>query len=331
MNDLILANAAPSGIARLGIGTWQLGGPNYAGDKPTGWGAVDETAAVKAIHRALDEGVRFIDTADSYGAGKSESIVGQALASYTGQSGTSLVEVCTKFGNRRDGNGESVQDYSATYLTQAVEASLRRLRRDTLDVLLLHSPPDAFDWSAYDPEPFEALIRVGKIKAYGVSSRSVYGAKRVMEAGFGSVLEVIYNALDRRAETVLWADPASVAYRFVARVPLASGFLKATYLSEDPVFPPDQYRHYLPARDHDWLLSSTRQLAFLDGLDGGISASAIRFCLSHLAVSVVIPGIRSAEQVVSHVRAAGRGPLSNETLDQIKAAVPDVPPHWIPA
>ena len=331
MNDPAVANAPRSEIARLGLGTWQFGGPNYVDNKPTGWGATDEAAAVRAIHRALDEGVHFIDTADSYGAGKSETIIGQAFASHADSSGRLPVEVCTKFGNRRNANGESVQDYSATYLTEAVEASLRRLRRDTLDVLLLHSPPDSFDWAAYDTEPFEALVRAGKIKAYGVSSRSVYGAKRVMEARFGSVLEVIYNALDRRAETVLWTDPVSGAYRFIARVPLASGFLKATYLSEDPVFPPDQYRHYLPDRDRDWLLGSTRKLAFLDELEGGISASAIRFCLSHPAVSVVIPGIRSDGQVMSHVRAARLGPLTNETLDQIEAAVPDVPPHWKPA
>ena len=331
MSDPAIANTTLSGIARLGMGTWQLGGPNYVGNKPTGWGAVDETAAVRAIHRALDEGVRFIDTADSYGAGKSETIVGQALAGYSIQSGTLAVEVCTKFGNRRHADGASVQDYSPTYLTQAVEASLCRLRRETLDILLLHSPSDSFDWAVYDPEPFEALVKAGKIRAYGVSSRSVYGAKRVMEARFGSVLEVIYNALDRRAETVLWADPASAAYRFIARVPLASGFLKATYLSEDPVFPPDQYRHFLPDRDRNWLLNSTRQLAFLDELEGGISASAIRFCLSHPAVSVVIPGIRSDEQVIGHARAARLGPLPDETIDRINVAVPDVPPHWKPA
>ncbi|MEZ0542316.1 aldo/keto reductase [Fibrella arboris] len=325
-----MSDAITEPIARLGIGTWQLGGPNYVGDKPTGWGAVDTGAAIRAVHRAIDEGVRFIDTADSYGAGQAETLVGEALAQVT-YPGTSSVEICTKFGNRRDAAGQPTQEYSPAYLTEAVDASLRRLQRDVLDVLLLHSPPDAFDWTTYDPEPFDALVRAGKIKAYGVSSRSVYGAKRVMDAGFGSVLEVIYNALDRRAETVLWTDPASASYRFIARVPLASGFLKATYLAEDPVFPADQYRHYLPDRDRQWLLDSVRQVAFLDELEGGISASALRFCLSHPAVSVVIPGIRSEEQVIRHVQAAKLGPLPNETRQQINVAVPDVPSHWKPA
>ena len=314
-------------ITRLGVGTWQFGGPSFVGDKPTGWGAFNEKQAINALLRALDEGVRFIDTADSYGNGLSETLVGQAL----GQSGTLPVEVCTKFGNRRDTNGNPVQDYSATYLTEAVEASLRRLRRDTLDVLLLHSPPDTFDWDTYDCEPFDALVRAGKIRAYGVSSRSVYGAKRVMDAGFGSVLEVIYNALDRRAEDVLWQDPASATYRFIARVPLASGFLKATYLDHDPVFSPDEYRHFLPDRDRIWLLDTVRKLAFLNDLDGGLSTSAIRFCLSHPAVSVVIPGMRTEAQVEANVAAANLGPLTKDNLQRIKQAVPDVPPHWKPA
>lgn len=331
MSDPVMTHADGSEIARLGIGTWQLGGPNYVGNKPTGWGAVDEPAAIGAIHCALDEGIRFIDTADSYGAnGQAETLVGQALKQTT-YPGTLPIEVCTKFGNRRDAKGQSTQDYSPTYLVEAVEASLRRLQRDTLDVLLLHSPPDAFDWTTYDTEPFEALMRAGKIKSYGVSARSVYGAKRVMDAGFGSVLEVIYNALDRRAETVLWSDPAAQAYRFIARVPLASGFLKATYLEHDPVFPPDQYRHYLPDRDSQWLLDSARELAFLNELSGGISASAVRFCLSHPSVSVVIPGVRSDQQVMSHVKAARLGPLPNEIIQRIKVAVPDVPSHWKPA
>ena len=190
MSGQLVTSAETSNLSRLGIGTWQLGGPNYVGDKPTGWGAVDKAAAIKAIHRAVDEGIRFIDTADSYGAGQAETIVGQALTGRSGQSGPD-VEICTKFGNRRDASGQSTQDYSPAYLTEAVDASLRRLQRDTLDILLLHSPPDGFDWSSYDTEPFDALVRAGKIRAYGVSLRSVYGAKQVMAARFGSVLEVI--------------------------------------------------------------------------------------------------------------------------------------------
>ncbi|MEZ0608627.1 aldo/keto reductase [Fibrella sp. WM1] len=314
-------------MAQLGFGTWQFGGPSYVNDKPTGWGVADEAEATQAVLTALDAGIRFFDTADSYGQGQAENWLGTALA----QRPEADVLVCTKFGNRRDDANQPYQDYSPTYLTEAVDASLRRLRRDSLDILLLHSPPDAFDWAAYDPEPYEKLIQAGKIRAYGVSSRSVYGARRVMEAGFGSVLEVIYNALDRRAEDLLFTHPAADAYQFIARVPLASGFLKTTYLTQDPTFAADEYRHYLPDRDRDWLLHSTRQLAFLDQLPGGLSASALRFCLSHPRVSFVIPGMRRPEHVLAHVQAATQGALPADSLTAIKQAVPDVPAHWKPA
>ena len=314
-------------VAQLGMGTWQLGGPNYQDGRPTGWGEIDERTAIHTLQTAIDGGVRFIDTADSYGAGQAETWVGNALRESSAQG----ITICTKFGNRRNSDGNGVQDYGPAYLIEAVDASLRRLQRDRLDILLLHSPPDAFDWTTYDPQPFEALIQAGKIGAYGVSSRSVYGAKRVVEAGFGSVLEVIYNALDRRAEAILWAYPRAEAYQFIVRVPLASGFLNSRYLHEEPVFATDQYRHYLPDRDRDWLVNSSRQLAFLDKLEGGLAVSALRFCLSNTAVSVVIPGARNTEQVRQHALAAQLGPLSSEIITQIKQAVPDVPAHWKPA
>ncbi|MGA0559315.1 aldo/keto reductase [Larkinella sp. VNQ87] len=312
--------------SRIGFGTWQFGGPNRVNGKPTGWGAVDESEAIRAVHAALEEGITFFDTADSYGQGQSETILGKALS----QTSAADLIVCTKFGNVFDAHGVPGQDFGPAHLQKAVEDSLRRLQRDSLDVLLLHSPPDAFDWASYDPSPFETLRQAGKIKAYGVSSKSVYGAKRVLEASFGSVVEVLYNALDRRAEEVLWALPQAANYESIVRVPLASGFLNPAYLTEDPVFPDDQYRHYLPDRDRDWLLSSVRNLAFLNELPGGIATAALRFCLSNPAVSVVIPGMRNAGQVKANMNAERLGALQSEVLEQIRMAVPDVPDHWKP-
>jgi len=311
---------------RTGLGTWQFGGPNMQNGRPTGWGAVNETDAIRTVHAALERGVRFFDTADSYGAGQSERILGRALA----EKPHADVLVCTKFGNRQTPDGTTTPDFSADYLVQAVDASLQRLGLETLEVLLLHSPPDNFDWVNYDTEPFEQLVKAGKIDAYGVSSKSVYGAKRVMNAGFGSVLEVIYNALDRRAETVLFNAPEADTYSFIGRVPLASGFLNPAYLTQHPVFAEDDYRHNLPDRDRNWLLDSVRRLAFLNELPGGGATSALRFALSNSTISVVIPGARNAEQVAANCAAEALGPLSNDIINQIRQAVPDVPSHWKP-
>ena len=312
--------------SRLGFGTWQFGGSNVVNGHPTGWGEVDKAEAIRAVHVALDQAINFFDTADSYGSGQSERILQEAFA----QKLTPTKLVCTKFGNRQTSDNQPVQDYSAAYLTKAVEASLRRLKLDTLDILLLHSPPDAFDWTHYDPTPFDELKQAGKIRSYGVSSRSVYGAKRVMESGFGSILEIIYNALDRRAEDLLFTAPNADAYFFIGRVPLASGFLNSAYLTQNPVFPPDQYRHYLPDRDRDWLVESARKLAFLDEQPGGIATSALRFSLSNQAVGAVIPGMRNARQVLANRQAEELGLLSPELLARIREAVPDVAAHWKP-
>ena len=312
--------------SRIGFGTWQFGGPNVVDGNPTGWGEVDKAEAIRAVHVALDQGINFFDTADSYGRGQSETILQAAFS----QKPASDALVCTKFGNRQTPEGQSVQDYSPAYLNEAVDASLRRLGRDTLDLLLLHSPPDAFDWSNYDSTPFDELKKAGKIRAYGVSSRSVYGAKRVLESGFGSALEVIYNALDRRADELLFTAPNADDYFFIGRVPLASGFLNSAYLTQEPVFPTDQYRHYLPDRDRNWLVESVRKLAFLDEEPGGIATSALRFSLSNEQVGVVIPGMRNERQVLANRRAENLGPLSTELLARIRESVPDVAEHWKP-
>lgn len=312
--------------SRLGFGTWQFGGPNVVNGSPTGWGEVSQADAIRAVHTALELGINFFDTADSYGKGQSETILREAFAQKPGSNKL----VCTKFGNRQAPDGQPGQDYSAAYLTEAVDSSLRRLGLETLDLLLLHSPPDSFDWANYDASPYDDLVQAGKIRFYGVSSRSVYGAKRVMEAGFGSALEVIYNVLDRRAEELLFSAQNAPDYLFIGRVPLASGFLNPAYLTQDPIFPTDQYRHYLPDRDRDWLLASTRKLAFLNEQPGGLAISALRFSLFNESIGVVIPGMRTGQQVLANCQAEELGPLPPALLTRIRQAVPDVANHWKP-
>lgn len=311
---------------KLGFGTWQFGGANFVNGKPTGWGDFDENEAIKTIHFALESGIKFFDTADSYGRGNAETILGKALQ----QKPTSDVVICTKFGNKELEKDTFIQDFSAEYAEKCVNDSLKRLQISTIDILLLHSPLDDFDWQNYDIYPFENLVRKGLIRQYGVSSKSVYGAKRVIEAGFGNVVEVIYNMLDRRARDVLFSLQNIENYNIIARVPLASGFLSSEYLINEPVFRQDEYRNFMAERDKNWFIEQVRKLSFLEKQAKNISEAALRFALFEEKISVIIPGMRNIRQVSENLSALNEGRLPLEVLERLTKSVPDIPEWWKP-
>ncbi len=297
-----------------------MGGESTLGGKPMGWGKVDRADAERAVRSAVERGVTFFDTADVYGT--SEELLGEWLHAERN------VVICTKFGNREDAFGRGFQDFDPGWLATSVERSLRRLRRDRIDVLLLHSPPDDFDWSRYDKTPLLELCRQGKIGCFGVSCRSVVGAERVLQARFGSVVEVIYNALDRRAERAILPEASKSGYGIIARVPLASGFLTGTYDATPDAFAATDYRSTLRPEEVSWRSRSSRDLAFLAELPGGMGVSALRFCLSRPEVSTVIPGMRRAAHVDQNLLASDYGPLDATSLALIQKAVPRVYEGW---
>ncbi len=306
------------------MGTWQLGGPTVWGGKQTGWGSTDDTEAMDALVYAMSNGVNFFDTSDAYGRGKSEEMLGQALR----VAGDKDMVVCTKFGTREDAAGQVYTDFGATWLAQSVEGSLRRLRRDRLDVLLLHSPPDDFDWSRYDPAPFDRLVAAGKIRAYGVSAKTLAGARHAILHGFGSVVEAIYNLIDRRAEADVLPLCRANGYGFIARCPLASGFL-----TDRPPhsLPEDDIRHSIPTAQHRWMEENTTRLREVLQAAGPftLAENALRFAASHPDVSVVIPGMRRRRQVESVLRVRDHLPLPAEFCAGVAQAVPETYPGWI--
>lgn len=311
-------------IHRMGFGCWQLGGANFVDGHHFGWGSYDENEAVKALERALLAGINFYDTADGYGAGRSERLLGKVLSHFPNVS----VNVCTKCGNRVTKDGATFQDFSATWIRQAVQASMDRLQRNHIEYLLLHSPPDNFSWHDYDSSELDRLVMEGKVGRYGVSVKSVHGLKNLLEQGFGSVVECLYNVLDRRAGE-LFQQAKDSGYVTIARVPLASGFLSKRMLYSDPIFSEDDYRSYMKADEFSWRMNAVRSLSFLDKFEGGISVSAMRFCLSSPSVSVVIPGMRTQQQVDDALRAFELGALSEEQLVDIEKSAYPLPVQWL--
>lgn len=310
-------------ISRLGFGTAQAGGPTLLGGKQIGVGSIDRKEIANAIDYAVDNGINFFDTADIYGKGLSEIILGETLKSKINK-----VVICTKFGNREISNSETTHDFSSSWLEKAVNSSLKRLGRDYIDILLFHSPPDNYDWSKYDFSTLEKLIDQGKIIRYGVSCHSYIGAERLLEYENITALEVIYNIIDRRIEKKVLKHSRGKQLSIIARVPLCMGYLSDKYLQNRPDFAFNDFRSSLKKEVSDWIVETVRKLEFLKELQGGISSSAIRFCLSNEKITTVIPGMRNISQVKNNIFAERLGALPFEYIEKIKNSTVDIHPNW---
>jgi aryl-alcohol dehydrogenase-like predicted oxidoreductase len=312
---------------KLGFGAWQLGGECTFGGRQTGWGKLDLTEALKTLEQAVENGITFFDTAPGYGKGQSEKLLGSVFS----QIDSSKIKVCTKYGSFENESGESYLDFSQDALYRSVEESLKGLKLTKLDTVLLHSPPDDFDFQNFDISPFEKLKSQGIISHYGVSVRSLKGAVNVLNSGFGDTLEAIFNVLDRRSDEIIFPNPNFKKYWFIARVPLASGILSEKFLLNTKLtFSETDIRSSISESDRKWYAESVEKLSFLNDLPGGISVSALRYVLHHPKVDFVIPGTRNLKHLNSNLLALEFGPLSAEIQNRIKETLPTTNPNWIP-
>lgn len=303
---------------RVGVGCWQLGGETRFGGRETGWGPLEDVEAAAILDRCRDLGLRLFDTADAYGHGRSETRLGRALA------GVDDALVITKFG-QREIDGRATVDFGEAWLMQAVEASLARLGRRRLDVLLLHSPPDDYDFAGHDRRPLDRLVAEGVVGCWGVSVRSRHGAERALRARFGEAIELIYNAFDRRVAEQVFPLAAERGVRLIARCPLGSGFLAGSGCRE---LPATDVRSGLPAEQRAWLVEhGERFLAALPHPDGP-AVTALRYVLSDPRITTVVSGVREPAQAEALARAAELGPLSPEDCAAIERALPTPCPAW---
>ena len=306
----------------LGMGCWQLCGISFLNGRANGYGALDEEVALATVQTALEGGIRFFDTAAGYGDGRSEELLGKGLGARRSE-----VVICTKFAAEQNDEDGSSLGFLPTHTDRAIDASLERLGTDHIDILLLHGPPDDMNWDMFDTSTLEQAQADGRIGAYGVSVRSFKGARNAVEAGFGSHIEVVMNALDRRAGE-LQARMDAQGQQLIARVPLASGLLTDRTLVDIPTFPPDDIRSTFPPEQMDWMVGAVRALDFLSAEPGGLATSALRYILFHPAVDRVIPGMRSPDQVHRNLRALDLGPLAADLVERIETANPEVFYRW---
>jgi aryl-alcohol dehydrogenase-like predicted oxidoreductase len=298
-------------VSEIGFGTWGLGG-NV--NSAIAYGPVDDAESIRALHIAYDRGITFYDTADFYGFGHSESILGKAL----GKVRDSIV-IASKVG-LVDLSGK--QDFSSLYMRESLETSLRRLNTDYIDLYQLHSPP--LDTLSGQFEEIVSTLQSfkdnGKIKMYGVSLRKTEDGFRIVDGlGFKSV-QVNLNMMDQRPiNNGLIQLCMEQGVGFIARTPLSFGFLSGVAnVSSEKFNTYDHRSKWSTEQIKRWNQARDLFMSVLEKYKPQTMAQvALRYCLSHSAVSTVIPGMMTAVEVEENAAASNYGPLDSSDIEKI--------------
>jgi aryl-alcohol dehydrogenase-like predicted oxidoreductase len=299
-------------VSEVGFGAWQIGAD---------WGDVGEDEAIATLHAAADAGVTFFDTADVYGDGRSERLVGRLAREREGEPLT----VATKMGRRL---GQTVANYSPEHLRAWNDRSRENLGMETLPLVQLHCPPtDLY----YHPEVFEdldAMVAEGRMAAYGVSVERVEEALKAIEYPNVATVQIIFNVFRQRPAGLFFAEAARRGVGVIVRVPLASGLLSGKYTRET-TFAPDDHRSFnrhgesfdvgetFAGVPFEVGLDAVEELAPLVPAGATLAQLALRWILMHDAVSTVIPGARSPEQARANAAAADLPALEDAALSRI--------------
>lgn len=300
-------------VSEIGFGTWAMGGD--------AWGPSDDVSSRRALERAFELGVNLVDTALSYGHGRSERLVGRAVRDFGGG-----VHVATKIPLRRGGwpprAGTRAQvAFPADWIARATESSLRNLGLECLDLQQLHTWLDDWleesDWQ----EEVSRLKAQGKIRAFGISliDHRPQTALKAVASGLVDSVQLIFNVFDQAARDVLFDLCHLHGVGVIVRAPFDESSLTGT-LAPDTRFPGRDFRseYFRGERLRETCRHVDRLRAELGEGEGSLAQLALRFCLSHEAVSTVIPGMRTPEQVEENC-ALPREWLSPERLDALRA------------
>ncbi|MGN0184069.1 MAG: aldo/keto reductase [Aristaeellaceae bacterium] len=308
-------------ISRMGLGSWAIGGPWYEGDTPLGWGQVDDSQSIRSIHAALDLGVNYIDTANIYGAGHSEEVVGRAI-----QGRRASVVVSTKFGilcdpasKRTTGNMRSIADVHAS-----VEDSLRRLQTDYIDLLLFHLGSYPLDAAAEVREALEALVQAGKIRYYGWSTELSECAEVFAKGEHCAAFMHIENIFEDYADMLALCEAHDMVS--ICRSPLCMGLLTGKY-NQNSSFAKDDLRGKNAPAWMNYFIDGKPNAEMMRRLDsirdiltsGGrtLAQGCLAWLWARSPKAVPVPGFRTIQQVQDNAGAMDFGPLTAEQMCQI--------------
>jgi len=287
-------------VSEIGFGGWAIGGSATISGVPIGWGKTSDDQSLGAIRRARDLGVNFFDTADIYGHGRSESLMGIVLPRRREE-----VVIATKVGIVRTSSGEHKRDFSKQHIFHAIDGSLKRLRTDYVDLYQLHNPTLKDLEREEIQEAMSMLQSIGKIRYWGVSVSSPEEAVEIIKRKWGYTIQVLFNILNQAPAETVFPLAKKAGFGIIVRVPLASGLLIGKF-RPDTVFPADDIRqNFLNARRLEEVLQRVDEVK---GIVGGsvrtLAGAAFGFVLAHDAVSTTIPGAKNSHQVEMNVAAA---------------------------
>ena len=300
-------------ISEVSFGAWAIGAD---------WGSVDDKDSLAALHRAIDLGINFIDTADVYGGGRSEKLIARLCKERSEQ-----IYVATKAGRKLDPH--VAEQYTPENIRGFIEQSLKNLQVDALDLVQLHCPPTQV---FYNPELFDALdavVKEGLIKNYGVSVEKVEEALKAIQYPGVKTVQIIFNMFRQRPAELFFREAKSRKIGIIVRVPLASGLLTGK-MTRDTKFEKSDHRNYnregasfdrgetFAGVDYEKGLQAVDALESIKPDGFTMAQFALKWILMHDAISCTIPGAKCPSQVEDNCRASDLPDLSEEVMVGIR-------------
>jgi aryl-alcohol dehydrogenase-like predicted oxidoreductase len=300
-------------ISEVSFGAWAIGAD---------WGSVDDKDSLAALHRAIDLGINFIDTADVYGMGRSEKLISRLRKERSEQ-----IYVATKAGRKLDPH--IAEKYTPQNIRGFIEQSLKNLQMEALDLVQLHCPPTPV---YYTPELFDALdgmVKEGLIKNYGVSVEKVEEALKAIQYPGVKTVQIIFNMFRQRPAELFFREAKARKIGIIVRVPLASGLLTGK-MTKDTKFEKNDHRNYnregaafdrgetFAGVGYQEGLQAVEALARIKPEGFTMAQFALKWILSHDAVSCTIPGAKRPTQVEDNCRASDLPDLSAKVMDGVR-------------